>query len=242
MKLVRIGLVVGLTGFMLAGYQNCSQNKFDSGSADRTSASVSSVDGGSPKDPGLPVSGGGTTTDNPKPTIDIGMNAYDPATMSAGAQICVQQVKLIKSRVEDANRRLASVEEVVAQTVPNGFGGLSVILASGRSVAQDLGGLAVNVAPQGTLIASLPFPMGKYDELQFALKPGCGGSSLTYVNAAGKTITLNETATLKFKGKYALNAANPQLIVAVQPLMTALAKAKDAKEAKDVLENGCTED
>lgn len=236
MKLVRIGLVLGLTGFMLAGYQNCSQNRFDAETANRTSASVSGADGGTIKDPGNPAAGGGTTTDNPKPTIDIGMNAYDGATM-AGAQICVQQIKLIKARTEES-RRHAHADDVVAHPVPNGFGGMTVLLSSGRSVAQEMGNLAVNVAPQGTLVASLPFPMGKYEELQFALKPACGGSSLSFVNAAGKSIALADSATLKFKGKFALNSASPQLIVNVQSLMSALAKAKDAKDAKDILENG----
>lgn len=208
---VRGACVIALTSLMLAGYQNCSQTRFDGAPIERSSASLTTPDSG--KDPGgIAVAGGGTITDNPKPTLDVGLLPYNPGAMG-GLQLCMREVKLVKAPSAARNHDAGSP----------GWAG----------------GSALTLSPQGTPLASLPFASGHYAEVQVVMRADCGGNaSASFVNSLGKTITLPGTITLRFRGDFSVSMSNPQILLNVQPLMANLAKAKDSKEARDMIEAG----
>ena len=168
-RYIKIALLTAVTGVTL-GYQACSDTKFQ-GQSGLSSQSPSSIDDpGKSGTPVTPAPSGGTTTDNPKPTIDVVMSGYDQ-TLVQGAQLCVSQVKLTKASAVQSQRGHERSHLANSSFV-------SFHQQLSKLFSFDFNNLSMELAPQGTAFSSLLVPPGDYTELTVTLRAGCPAGSL----------------------------------------------------------------
>lgn len=231
---IKLALILGLTAITL-GFQNCSQTMQFSSSA-RPSQSTQ-------------ASNGGTTTDNPKPTVDVSMGAYDPADVQS-ADLCLGEIRMSNAANNVTSYSKGSFFELVLAALlkPSvslgtsissssfSYSGSSSYSNSITQFRQSLGNQLVSALPSGTYLQPVTVPPGTYDQVEIRLSDSCANTSLALQNRQGR-ISLRRGVTMRFVGSLSITATDQQLRLNLAPIMSALGRAHDAAEAEDALDH-----
>jgi hypothetical protein len=150
---------------VLVMFQNCAPAGFSS----RTPSSETQMSGG-------------TTTDNPKPTIDVMIKPHSVAAIQ-NATICVEDVKFRKA----SRLRIFSTEA-------------KAMKKAAADLTSRLKGRDITIFKEGTFIDSFELPRGDYNLVELVLDDDCqADKSLTVINAGG-AYGAKEHLTLRFDG------------------------------------------
>lgn len=210
------------------GYQACAPSNFQS----RNTASVDQAGG---KNAGL--SGGGTTTDNPKPTVDVVINGYDTSGVQ-NPRLCLGQIQ-VGGQAGSALAATKTAERDPSSTPgscgENFFNALWSWLDNSL-FAQDFSDLdrLLALLPEGTFLTSMNLPVGQYDQIDLALNTTCPGGSLSLQNQSG-TITMSEPLTVHFSGDLRLDPGTERLTLDIGPVLSDLASARDRDDVRRIL-------
>lgn len=230
-KATRAFVVLTLTGVVCA-YQACSQQAGFARPAAGSSKmgefpGTDYLDDG--KNRSLP-SNGGTTTDNPKPTLDVVMAGYDEQSAPVqDVQMCVGKIRFYRATASFSNAFSSFADSLTSQILSR-FG-----INSGNYVQQDLDGQAVQISPGGTVIKNLSIPAGTYAQVDIELEDDCSFGSLTFINGKGRRVTSDDDETLVFTGSITIHPGDPRVLLNLQPLMSALSRADDEDDVEDIL-------
>lgn len=189
-------IALGLGGALLT-YQNCSGPQ-----GYRYKGSPGMLDGG-----GLHQNGG-TTTDNPKPTVSVQVGSYEDIPNAPQIFLCVAEIRFEKAS--------------------NGADDTRINMASGES-------RYVNLRPEGTVIQDLDVPTGNYERIRMRLSSSCDGISAAVANANGE-FALSESVDMEFSGRIVVSGSLKQLALNMDSMIASLAKAKSARDVQRALE------
>lgn len=221
-------LIAGLTVLTL-GHQNCSQaTSFSSKSQTMGQSSTAPI-----------ANNGGTTTDNPKPTVDLTMGGFDPGDVQ-NAELCLGELTIYNSASESSNsgsgssgsssHSALSVFEIVFGTLFKSSGSSSSLRFS-----QSLGNQPVTALPSGTYLQPVMIPAGTYDQVEVRLSDNCNKTSMAIQNRNGR-IQVRKDVTMRFSGSLTVYPGDPQLRLNLAPIMSALSNARDSKDVEDALD------
>ncbi len=199
-------LIAVFMGLGLLSYQNCSPQgfKFKSQPGD--------------SDDKILQQNGGTTTDNPKPTLSLQVGSFaeilDADEPVPQIFLCVEQIRLLKPDDDD-----------------------------GDDVRIDLNGenQILNLRPDGTVLDFIDVPVGSYGRVELRLSSDCGGVSAAVSNANGD-YAISEEVNLRFRGSVTNNGSIKRLVLDMDQMVTGLVDAKnrnDVEEALTDFEGGC---
>ncbi|MBX3021767.1 MAG: hypothetical protein KF799_08840 [Bdellovibrionales bacterium] len=245
---IKLALVLVVTGLTM-GYQACSQNSF--GGRGPASENINNSTLGTPilpddgKPPGLPPAqnNGGTTTDNPKPTIDLTMGGYNTRDVQS-AELCLGQIKLYA-----ADGTIAAIQGSSSSGQPQtnpydtiqlwqDFMALAGYGSSSNTYLQEsLNNQRIILSPSGTYMQAVQLPAGEYQQVDLELSTNCnGGNSFAMMNSYAR-ISVRQAVTMHFVGHAKITAADPSLTLTVAPVMTALRSARTSADVERVLES-----
>lgn len=251
----QIVILVGISGLLTAGFQACSPGNYQG------SSGVQSGEAGAGKgfDMGASLAGG-TSTDNPKPTLDIRLDGYtEPgsASQQSGAaqpQLCLGEIVFGQGDTstappapqsqqarEPSSRDSGGLGSMIAKLFSSQAANLEKQLAALGAqfnilFSESFEGESLDVTPEGSLVRSIPYRPGSYNRVDVRLEPSCGGSSLKYMSALGST-TLQEPVTLHFVGNLDLSGGQSVLTLKADRIFSALRSTRSVDEAKSILQS-----
>ncbi len=203
---LKVTLVACLAGVGLLSFQNCSPQGFKF----KGQPGVSSDDG-------ILRHNGGTTTDNPKPTVSLQVGAFADAIPSSttGLDIflCVSEIRFEKAEDEGRDERLS-------------------LKGAERFV---------HLNPSGTVLANLDVPVGNYGRIELRLSDECNDIAASVKNANGE-FKSDEEAHVRFSGAIANNGSLSRLVLNMDSMISGLANAKSSGDIERILEEsegGC---
>ena len=208
MSTLRAILVSTLTAFMLVSFQNCSPP----GQTSRDPASTEIQ------------MNGGTTTDNPKATINVSIMPHSVVSI-AEATICVEDVRF--RRVTNQAQNFWSQMFRSSSTTND------ELRAAGKNLARQLAGRDISISREGTFIDAFVLPRGDYNVVELVLDDDCeADKSFTLRNATG-ALSTKDKVTLRFDGNGSISES---LQLNMQPVLEALSQAQSSSEIKRTLE------
>lgn len=202
-NLFMIALVTGLT----LSYQACSP-----GDGMRFKHTPGQTGGG-----WAPQANGGTTTDNPKPTVTVEVGGFpEEGSGSVNMQLCVDELRFRNDGEDDDHEYRV-----------------------------EFRAKWITLSPAGTLIDNnLQVPFGSYERIDLKLSNDCGGAYATVTNANG-TFAATEEVDLRFSGAVTVAGASSKLILDMSNMITAALRATSNSQFQSALsdsEGGCGND
>ena len=198
---VKVLMIAGVTALTVS-YQACTPGGFRANPARSTDRSQFAA-----------FENGGTTTDNPKPTMSLGVGAFENAIASEESLqifLCVTEIRF------GQNDGRVNVEN-----------GLKML----------------QLDPSGTLISGqLAVPVGHYDQIELRLQNDCNGLSAVVKNQFGE-FKVDQGMDVNFRGNLSINGNLTRLVLDMKQMVAELRTAKNSKdvvEALDVSEGGCS--
>ncbi len=221
--LVKIALVVGVTGMTLS-YQACSRVSGQAGSSPN-----SKFNSGSNMN-------GGTTTDNPKPTVSV-LIANSSGNATGSAQLCLGEIRFSGANAgATASANSSTNWGMSGFHQPTDFYSMeetNKFLEAMWQYTESLMGMNFTVLPQGNFVKSIPLTPGTYTDVDLTLDQNCSYGSLS-VPTAGGVLEFQDPLVLHFVGN--INLAKPgQVVLNIGGILDALANAKSATDVKAIL-------
>ncbi len=204
---IKTVLIAVFMGLGLMSYQNCSPQGFK----------FKGQPG--PSGEGILQQNGGTTTDNPKPTVSLQVGAFEDVVSGAATPeilLCVSEIRFLKADNDQDDVRI------------------------------DLNGEKQFIAlkPEGTVLDLIDVPVGNYGRIELRLEANCAGASAAVKNSNGEFATSDEVH-VRFRGSIANNGNIKRLILDMDQMVEGLAVAKNRSDVEEALtdsEGGCDDD
>lgn len=185
-------------GVVMFGFQNCSPRGFQ----------FKGQPGASPQEGVL--QNGGTTTDNPKPTVTLQIGAFAniDSTDNAPPQIflCISEIRFRKPADDGDDVRIE--------------------LRGERKY--------VTLNPTGTDLGPIDVPSGNYGRIELRLSEACDGIAAAVRNTHGDFST-DEDTDLRFSGSIANNGNLSRLVLNMDEMVRDLAEAQNANQLERIL-------
>lgn len=233
---VKLAVISVVAVSTLLCFQNCGRSGFQAKSYGSEGTGKGQLDS----------FGGGTTTDNPKPTVNVVLNQYSAGGVQA-ANICAKSMSFSANNAPSVTS-IASTTTASTSGSGNGNGTGNVGSGNGNfngngagfdpsqfqffdSYFAALANLALN--PMGTFVNQLVLPSGTYQAIDLVLDPSCG-SSLAINNNFGSVVS-TEPLTLHFIGNLTLAPGDTTLPLNIQPILLALAGAQTPADIKAIV-------
>lgn len=163
-------------------------------------------------------SNGGTTTDNPKATLDVSFMPHSVAAIQS-ATVCVEDVKFKRVGMQTQSSSAAKAMKNAA-----------------KAAAKQLRGRDIAIVKEGTYVDSFAIPGGDFNVVELVLDDDCAADkSITLQNASGYLST-KEKITLRFDGEPRAGSAGA-IQLNVQSILEVLAPARSNGELKRLIEN-----
>ena len=160
----------------------------------------------------LGSSGGGTTTDNPKPTTSVEVAPF-VSEMEMAIQLCVEEIRMRSGDDDD--------ERVRIELPP----------------AQRL--IALN--PSGTFLSGADIKPGQYSRIELRLSNSCDGISARKYQG-GQNIMINEEFDMRFSGEIRADGSMSRLTLDMGDMIDAIAQAQTPSQLSEALttEGSCS--
>ncbi len=218
---VKTALVAVLVGGALMSYQNCSGPQ-----GFRYKGHPGMMDDGK----GGLFHSGGTTTDNPKPTLTLQVGNFQSVIANSSGPapqifLCVSEIRFEKA-TNGADDTRIKMDGTMQN--PEGTDFLQGVADERKFIA---------LRPEGTVINSIDVPVGNYQRIELRLRGDCGGVAAAVKNANGE-ILLREDADVRFSGSIVVNGDNvSRLVLNMDSMVAALANAKNSRDIEDALDD-----
>jgi hypothetical protein len=220
-----IATLVGLT----LGFQNCSHSKSNSSQAPSNTSSGSGKNGG-------------TTTDNPKPTVDVVIAGSGEKTETS-AQLCLGQITFTGADGVQARSAApaATPSPSSSSYMPDmsAFykaaitGDTSQMMASIMQYTESLMGMSLMLASTSNYVTSIPMSMASYTSADLSLDSSCPYGSLSVPTDAG-LLNVAGAQVLHFTGNVNL-VQSRQIVLNVQDILSALSSAQSGADVTAIL-------
>lgn len=188
-----------LTAFALVSFQNCSPPA----SSVRT-----------PNSSEILQNNGGTTTDNPKPSIDVSIMPHSVAAIGE-TQICVEDVKF---------------------KLVNSHGGSSISISmwiAAIRLASQLRGRNILVVKEGAYVDAFKIERGNFNLVELILDDDCAADHSLAVRNTYGSFGSKDRITLRFDGT---SGGSGSLQLNMQPMLEALSRAQSAEDIGRLLQ------
>jgi len=164
-----------------------------------------------------PQANGGTTTDNPKPTVTVEVGGFpEEGSSSVNIKLCVSKMEL--RRAGDGGG-----DEIEVRMTPKW----------------------ITLSPAGTLIDDgLSVPFGNYERIEMNLSSACSGAYATVTNAFG-SFAATDDVSMRFSGEVAVAGPGSKLILDMSDMISRSMRAASNAEFQSALadsEGGCGND
>lgn len=165
---------------------------------------------------------GGTSTDNPKPTVSLQIGEFastlPPGTAAPKILLCVSEIRF---------------EKLISSPDPNAPDSTRIRIPDENKL--------VELKPDGTLIDVLNIPVGNYGRIELRLRADCGGVSAAVTNANGE-IQVNSDMDVRFAGSISNNGNLSKVVLNMDQMISRLATATRSRQIERALtdsEGGC---
>lgn len=165
---------------------------------------------------------GGTSTDNPKPTVDVNIAPVE-STGVPDARLCVKEVRFSKPSP-------VTLSATSVQSKGKNRRGRN------RSMASTTGGSGheVTVSREGSHVDSVRLTSNEIQSVEVDLNSECAGSSLA-LQSPGASVSTSEPLTLRFEGQATTVTNGASIFLNIEPILKALSAARTPAEIRAVV-------
>jgi hypothetical protein len=197
---------------------------------------------------GMEINGGGTTTDNPKPTIDVSV-VNSAGTVSGNVQLCLDEIYFSGTNTSSQSASLAGSPSASNQYARSFYpspstymptAGMGASYYASAQVLQDLmqytqslWGMTFMMGAPSSFLKTIPIVPAAYTDVDLRLGQSCSFGSLSMMTPSGR-IDVDEPLTLHFSGAGHLLTSG-ELSLDATEIMSALSTARNAAEIKATL-------
>lgn len=167
---------------------------------------------------------GGTTTDNPKPTVQVSIMPHSVAAVGE-LTICVEDVRFKRESVQTLGGHSFRTNSV----------GDNDLRKAGKDLARKLRGRDITIVKEGTFIDAFSLPRGDYNVVELILDDECEADKSLTVRTAHGALSTKERVTLRFDGN-GRAAGTEALQLNMHSILEALTNIQTGGEIRRTLE------